>query len=85
LETDSFDWLAIVLLGCVADRPRRLFLVPREVADAKARRNGPTTKVAQQRYWRIDEIAKLFPEFEDNFSLDPNGVPVTRQRVTVGL
>ncbi|KAF0123552.1 MAG: hypothetical protein FD139_1430 [Methylocystaceae bacterium] len=72
LETDTFDWLAIVLLNC-PDHSRRIFLIPRAVADAKARKNKPTTKTAKERYWPIDQIADVFPEFEDNFSLAPEG------------
>ncbi len=32
----SFEWLAVVLLQC-PDKPRRIFLIPRTVADARAR------------------------------------------------
>jgi hypothetical protein len=73
LETDKFDWLAIVLLECGDTRPRRIFLIPRALADAKARRDSPTAKTATERYWRIDEIAKVFPGFEDNFALIETG------------
>lgn len=72
LGTDAFDWLAIVLLNCPG-RPRRIFLIPRALADEKARKNNPATKTANQRYWPINQIEHLFPEFEDNFSLAPNG------------
>jgi hypothetical protein len=68
-ETDTFDWLAIVLLECGTERKRRVFLIPRDLADAEARRDSPTAGTADERYWRIDEIAKRFPHFEDNFSL----------------
>ena len=73
LETDTFDWLANVLLPGGAEANRRLFLVPRAVADAKARRNKPTTKSAKVRYWRIDEVPEVFKVFESNFHLDPKG------------
>jgi hypothetical protein len=68
-ETDKFEWLAVVILGT----ERGLFLIPLDVADAKARRNDPTTKSADGRYWRIDEIADKFLKFEDNFCLNPLG------------
>jgi hypothetical protein len=42
-------------------------IIPRAVADAKARQDKPTAKT--ERYYRIDEIAELFAEFEDNFIL----------------
>ncbi|MCC3245436.1 hypothetical protein LG047_08895 [Methylocystis sp. WRRC1] len=69
LESDIFDWLAVVLLHCEGERQRRFFLIPRAVADAQARRNKPTAKTALERYWRIDEFAELFAAFEDNFEL----------------
>ena len=67
--TESFDWLAIVILPSGTDNRRRLFVIPRAVADAKARRNKPSTKSANYRYWRIDEVEKIFAPFEQNFSL----------------
>jgi hypothetical protein len=72
-ETDTFDWLAIVLLACPTERKRRLFVIPRTVANAEARKNDPATKSADARYWRIEEIAGRFPQFEDNFCLNPSG------------
>jgi hypothetical protein len=66
---DTFDWLAIVLLNCDDERKRRIFVIPRTLADSTARQNSPTATNADERYWRIDEIAELFPDFEDNFSL----------------
>jgi hypothetical protein len=65
---DVFDWLAIVLLGCSGDKPRRVFVVPRAVANRKARRDrSPNT--AHLRYWRVDEVAKKLGHYEDNFTL----------------
>jgi hypothetical protein len=72
-ETDTFDWLAIVILPAGAEHKRRLFLIPRTLADAKARRDSPTAKTAEQRYWRIDEVAERFSRFENNFKLLPEG------------
>ena len=69
LESDQFDWLAIVLLPGEEVTERRIFLLPRAVADEQARRNKPTTKTANQRYWRIDEVAVRFLRFERNFGL----------------
>jgi hypothetical protein len=65
---DPFDWLAIVLLGCGGNKPRRIFVVPKAVADRKARRDR-SPKTAHQRYWRVDEVAKVFRNYEDNFKL----------------
>jgi hypothetical protein len=68
-ETDIFDWLAIVILPGSTETPRRLFLIPRTLADAKTRRDKPMTKTANERYWRIDEVSKIFAKFENNFTL----------------
>jgi len=75
-ETDIFDWLAIVLLPGNTETRRRLFLIPRTLADAKARRDKPPSKTANERYWRIDEVSKIFAEFESNFTLQeiPRGL-----------
>jgi hypothetical protein len=64
--TDVFDWLAIVILPASTEPKRRFFLIPRML-------DSPTAKTAAQRYWRIDEIARLFPLFESNFTLNPSG------------
>jgi len=68
-EQDVFDWLAIVLLPGGDQKERRIYLVPRLIADQKARRNRPTAKNASERYWRIDEVPTRFSEFESNFRL----------------
>ncbi len=73
MKDDTFDWLAIVLLNCPGDQARRVYLLPRAIADMTARRNDPTAKNSDNRYWRINEIARRFPEFENNFSLLPTG------------
>jgi hypothetical protein len=49
LETDSFEWLAIVLLPGCGESRRRFFIIPRAVVDAKARRDEPTAKTAKER------------------------------------
>ena len=69
-KNDVFDWIAIVLLNCDGVKSRRFFLIPREAADKNARRNQPTAKNADERYWRIDEVPTIFARFENNFSLD---------------
>ncbi len=68
-EMDTFDWLAIVLLECPGDRLRRIFLLPRDLADSMASRNKPGSKTDYQRYWPITKVPELFAQFEDNFSL----------------
>jgi hypothetical protein len=74
-ETDSFEWLAIVLLPGGSQTRRRMFVIPRGLADLKARRDKPTSKTAKLRYWRIDEVPTLFAAFEGNFSLGQQGTP----------
>lgn len=66
---DKFDWLAIVLLPGNGAAKRRIYLIPRELADQRARRNSPTTKSANQRYWSIQEIPEIFADYEANFRL----------------
>jgi hypothetical protein len=80
LDTDVFDWLAIVLLPGGEQKHRAIYLIPRALADAKARRDKPTSKTANERYWRIDEVEKLFADFKWNFSLSEigNGVLASR-------
>lgn len=67
--TDPFEWLALVILPGDSETRRRIFVIPREVADEKARRNKPTTKSANGRYWSIAEVETIFAAFESNFSL----------------
>ena len=65
----QFEWLALVLLRCDGAKSRRFFLIPRDIAEQRARRNSPSTKSFHMRYWRVDEVAVKFLEFEDNFAL----------------
>ena len=68
---EQFDWLAIVLLPG-ADQPnRRIFIVPRAVADART--PARATKEPDDRYWRVDRVADVLSEFEDNYSLSMTG------------
>jgi hypothetical protein len=69
---DQFDWLAIVLLPGADQKNRRVFIVPRSVADARSKQDGPTAKT-QERYWRQDKVAESLPEFEDNYRLSTTG------------
>ncbi|MCC6662073.1 MAG: hypothetical protein IT437_14450 [Phycisphaerales bacterium] len=66
---DEFDWLAIVLLPGAGILERRFFIVPRGVADAKSRRDKPTSKTVHERYWRQDEIPTILTAYENNFRL----------------
>lgn len=67
--SDQFDWLAIVLLSGEGAAVRDIYMVPRDVADRHARRDKPTSKTAQLRYYRIDEVERLFGGYRGNFSL----------------
>ena len=69
---DQFDWLAVVLLPGANQTTRRVFIVPRNVADARSKQDGPTAKT-QERYWRQDRIPESLAEFEDNYCLSPTG------------
>lgn len=74
-EFDQFDWLAIVIL--MPDQPngRAIYLIPRDVADAFARRDKPTSKTAAERYFRVDQVDGMFLRFRANFALSPLGLP----------
>jgi hypothetical protein len=48
---------------------RMIYLVPRVEADLAARRDKPTSKTAKLRYFRIDEVDRLFSIYRSNFSL----------------
>ena len=67
---DTFDWLALVILPPNTENMRRFYVIPRNVADAKARRDRPSAKTADERYWRIDEVHRLFEKYERNFALE---------------
>jgi hypothetical protein len=69
---DQFDWLAIVLLPGEGQLKRRIFIVPKITADARARR--AKSKYPDDVYWRQDRVAGALPEFENNFCLSPNGM-----------
>jgi hypothetical protein len=70
---DQFDWLAIVLLPGEDQTARRIFSVPRRVADARAKHDSPSSKTQTERYWRQDKVADTLKEFENNFCLSLTG------------
>jgi hypothetical protein len=65
---DEFDWLAIVILPAPGRDRRRLFIVPREVADERSTpadfRNG--------RNFNVGKLIQQLADFENNFSLGRN-------------
>lgn len=66
---DQFDWLAVVLLMPETGE-RRVYIIPRADADAKARRDKETSKTAADRYFTAEEIERHFGHYRDNFVLD---------------
>ena len=72
---DEFDWLAVILLPGEGQH-RRIIIVPKCVADERARRYDPASKVPGLREWRQDEVSQSLREFEDNFCLSPTGKPL---------
>ena len=71
----QFDWWGIVLLPGADQVTRRIFIVPKEVAEARSKRNASGTKWGHYRYVRQDKVAETFSEFENNFSLSPTSTP----------
>lgn len=65
---DQFDWLAIVIIEETGSR--HVYIVPRYLAESKARRDKPTSKTAALRYFRIDEVDKIFVDYKNNFTLE---------------
>lgn len=69
MDYDGFDWLAFVILANDESNQRSVYLIPRNLADRTARRDKPTAKTANLRYWRVDELEAKFDRYRDNFSL----------------
>lgn len=65
---DVFDWLAIVILPGEECSDRQLFVIPRHVADERARTYS-TERTVNIREYRIDEVAERFSAYENNFTL----------------
>lgn len=66
---DQFDWLALVILGDAERDARSIYVVPRMHADSLARQDKPSSKTAALRYFRVDEVERLFETYRGNFSL----------------
>lgn len=79
---DQFDWLAIVLLSPEGAEARDVYMVPRSIADRHARRDKPTSKTAQLRYYRIDEVERLFGAYRSNFVLSGGDAVISPQDIT---
>jgi hypothetical protein len=72
---DSFDWLAIVILPGDGSDKRRIYLIPRSVADEHVR-TYKSKKMVNVREYRIDEVARKFGTYEDNFRLANVGLTI---------
>jgi hypothetical protein len=72
---DVFDWLAIVILACPGPKSRRIFLIPRAVADERfiVPPDGSKIFEAGERRALIATFADEFAAYEDNFSLSSAG------------
>jgi hypothetical protein len=68
-KSDDFEWIAFVLNECPGEVPRRVFIIPREVLDAKAMHGKATSKVANESAVLCRRIPVQFPEYESNFKL----------------
>jgi hypothetical protein len=68
-QADRFDFLALVLLPGNGLARRRIFLIPRLIADAKMKKDGPRAKT-QEMYCAMREVERLFGPFENNFRLE---------------
>lgn len=67
-KDDQFDWLAVVL---ISDGPgdRQIYIIPREVVDAEARRDRETAKTAALRYFTPADMEGRFHHYLGNFQL----------------
>lgn len=70
----DFDWLALVLLPGIGELRRRIFIIPRQVAETSDwTRRDESPNTAHLRYWRFDEVAAAFGKYENNWQLNPSG------------
>jgi hypothetical protein len=67
---ETFDWLAIVLADGAGKH--RVFVIPRAVTDERQSSSKPTSKFGMGRFCDSKNVPKLYPEFENNFTLDPD-------------
>lgn len=77
LDSNDFDWLAIVILADDGTNKRTIYIVPRAEVDRQAQRNAPTTKTADVRCLTISQLERRFGSYRDNFQLKtPSLAPV---------
>jgi len=73
----QFDWLAVVLLPGNGQTTRRIFIVPKLIADVRTPERK--TKYVWDKYWRHDRVAEALKEFENNFCLSPTGSSIANK------
>jgi hypothetical protein len=95
-DEDEFDWLAVVVLPATTRYRRRIFIVPRDVANERSYEspqwNGRGLHVHKLIRWPIfpsdfrSHVGCGFADFEDNFCLraTPRREPPTQFRSRVG-
>jgi hypothetical protein len=71
---DVFDWLAIVILPGEDSSSRRIYVILRSFADKNARTYA-SEKTVNLREYRIDEVARKFWAYENNFTLADQSEP----------
>lgn len=65
---DQFDWLAAVII--IEDtRERNIYIIPRDIVDAEARRDRPGSKLEHQRYFEPAHMERWFAQYKSNFRL----------------
>jgi hypothetical protein len=91
-QEEEFDWLAIVILPATARYRRRIFIVPRDVANRRSYESphwsGRGFHVHKLIRWPILRVSKLprmdcgLADYEDNFGLSakPRSEPCTNLR-----
>jgi hypothetical protein len=75
-KDDRFDWMAVVVLPNDKGEPskRRVFIFPKAISDERFHRSRPEAKNHGIMSGQIDQLAKILPEFEDNFRLSVTGI-----------
>ena len=75
-KDDCFGWMAVVILPNDKGEPgkRRVFIFPKTISDERFHRPRPGAKNYGIMSAQIDQIARILPEFEDNYRLSVTGV-----------
>jgi hypothetical protein len=73
IKDESFDWLAVVTLPGKGQDKRQYFIVPRAASDARFHQARLGAKYHNYKSLRVDKMAEVLPEFENNFRLSATG------------